>query len=258
MDNISPRYQMSLVKSINDELFNLYRGYADVEQYIRKWYECDEYGNWENFNISKKKSKDGQDVIDTLATLHSMNGELLLKIAIDLGLETPDFIPSIPTFKNELKSSFETAGQTFEKAYHNVESDPSLAIGLANSALESIIKQILSDKRITIQYSNTDTTLKLINAICKAFRLNVDTSCPKEIKTISSSLIAVCGAIESLRSTKTEFHGKADGDINISDPTYAFLVVNSTATVGLFLINFYKKKYPATQTNILDYNNLPF
>ena len=63
-------------------------------------------------------------------------------MAIDLGVETPDFIPSIPVFKNELKSDFETASQTFEKAYKNVEEDPSLAIGLANSALESIIKPV--------------------------------------------------------------------------------------------------------------------
>ena len=85
--------------------------------------------------------------IDLKKTLHQIDGETLLKIAIDLGLDTPDFIPSIPMFKNELKSSFETAAQTFEKAYCNVEKDPSLAIGLANSALESIIKAILKDKR---------------------------------------------------------------------------------------------------------------
>ena len=57
MEKISPKYQMSLVKSINDKLFDIYRGYADVEQYILKWHEYDEYGNWENFSIIKKKSK---------------------------------------------------------------------------------------------------------------------------------------------------------------------------------------------------------
>lgn len=43
--------------------------------------------------------------IDLKKTLHQIDGETLLKIAIDLGLDTPDFIPSIPMFKNELKSS---------------------------------------------------------------------------------------------------------------------------------------------------------
>ena len=87
-----------------------------------------------------------------------MDGTTLLKIAIDLGVDTPDFIPSIPTFKNELKSEYKTAYDTFSKAYKQIEADPSLAVGLANSALESIIKENLKDERI---YSKTtgDETL---------------------------------------------------------------------------------------------------
>ena len=69
-----------------------------------------------------------------------------------MGIETPDYIPSIPTFKNELKSNYETASLTFEKAFKNVEADPSLAVGLTNSALESIIKEILKDSRINVTW----------------------------------------------------------------------------------------------------------
>lgn len=90
-------------------------------------------------------------------------------MAIDLGIETPDFIPSIPTFKNELKSSYATAAQTFDKAYRNVEKDPNLAIGLANSALESIIKEILKDKRLEVPYNDRDTLSKLIKISVKLF-----------------------------------------------------------------------------------------
>lgn len=256
--NISPKYQMSLVKSINDKLFDMYRGYTDVEQYIRKWYECDEYGNWENFSIPKKKSKEGQEVIDALATLHSMNGELLLKIAIDLGLETPDFIPAIPTFKNELKSSFNTASQTFEKAYQNIEKDPSLSIGLANSALESIIKEILNDKRVTIDYNNKETLKKLTETICKAFCKNIDNECPAEIKPIISSLISLSQAIEDLRSDKTILHGKTDSSSIVTDPIYSKLVVNAVTTVGLFFLDFYKSKYPVIKTKSSNVDELPF
>lgn len=248
-NQISPKYQMSLIKSINENLFTLYRGYADVELYIQKWYECDEYGNWENFNIQKKKSKDGQNVIDAYATLHSMSGELLLKIAIDLGLETPDFIPSIPTFKNELKLSFETAAQTFDKAYCNVEKDPSIAVGLANSALESIIKEILKDNRILIPYNETDTLSTLIKKICRAFHINNDASCPTEIKTIASSLISCSNAVENMRSSKTELHGKTQDDFIITDPLCAYFIVNAVSTVGLFLLNYYKERYPSGINN---------
>lgn len=105
--------------------------------YISKWYEGDQWNNnWENFHIYQKDNGE----IDLLSTLHSMTGSDILKVAIDMGVDTPDFIPSIPTFKNELKSGFKTAYDTFTKAFKQIEIDPSLAIGLANSALESIIK----------------------------------------------------------------------------------------------------------------------
>ena len=258
MEKISPKYQMSLVKSINDKLFDTYRGYADVEQYILKWYEDDEYGNWENFSIIKKKSKDGQDVIDALATLHQMDGELLLKMAIDLGLETPDYIPCIPTFKNELKSSYETASQTFEKAFRNVETDPSLAIGLANSALESIIKEILKDSRLHVSWNEKDTLSNLIKSICKAFKLTTDVNLPNEMKTLSSSLMNACKAIDDLRSDKTIFHGKTDSNYLVSEPFYAYFIVNSVSAVGLFLLNFYRQKYPTKTVVINTEDDLPF
>ena len=32
----------------------------------------------------------------------------LLKVAIDMGVETPEYIPSIPTFRNEIKENYKT------------------------------------------------------------------------------------------------------------------------------------------------------
>lgn len=258
MDKISPRYQMKLVHSINEKLFELYHSYNDVEHYLQKWYECDEYGNWENFHFARKTTKENQTKIDATATLHSMTGELLLKIAIDLGIETPDFIPSIPTFKNELKSNYETASQTFEKAYNNVETDPDLAIALAYSALESICKEILNDKRVIITYDKNHTLPKLISTLCKQFRL-IDDNLPIEIKTIGSSLINIAKSIEDIRSDKTKAHGKTDQDYRIQDSLYTKFIVNSVTGIGLFLLNFYKEKYPTLDQN--NYGNdidLPF
>lgn len=244
MDKISPKYQMKLVQTITEKLFELYHSYNDVDHYLQKWYEWDEFGNCENFRFITKQTKDGLSKIDASSTLHSMSGELLLKIAIDLGLETPDFIPSIPLFRNKIKSSFETASQTFEKAFHNVENEPNLAIGLANSALESIIKEILKDERIPIKSKETSTLSILIKDICNAFKLEIESTFPAEIRTIASSLISCCRSIEDLRSRKTLVHGKTSEDIIINDPIYAYFIVNATSTVGLFLLNFYKEKYP--------------
>ena len=209
-------------------------------------------------STSFTKTKRGKK-LDVKKTLHHIDGETLLKIAIDLGVETPDYIPSIPVFKNELKSSYETASQTFEKAFKNVEEDPSLAVGLANSALESIIKEILKDDRIDVEWNEKDTLSNLIKSICKAFKLTTDSEMPNEIKTISSSLLNACKAIDDLRSDKTIFHGKMDSNYVVTEPLYAYFIVNAVSTVGLFLLNFYKLRFPQIVKPVLeDIDDLPF
>jgi hypothetical protein len=243
--SISPKYQMSIVQKITDSLFEQFTSYENVEAYLNKWHqvEHDDFNYfWENFQFYYRD--EAKKKIDAAKTLHNVDGETLLKIAIDLGIETPDYIPSIPTFKNELKSSYEIASLTFEKAFRNVETDPSLAIGLANSALESIIKEILKDSRINVTWSEKETLTKLVGNICKVFGFQSNGKFPTEIKTLASSLISAGQAIENLRSDKTEFHGKTDGDLMITDAVYAYFVVNATTTVGLFLLNFYKSNYP--------------
>lgn len=258
MNGISPRYQMSIVQNINDRLFELYKSYEDVANYLDKWhivYDC--YGDNENFHFYFKDEE--RKKLDVKKTLHHIDGETLLKIAIDLGVETPDYIPSIPVFKNELKSSYETASQTFEKAFKNVEEDPSLAVGLANSALESIIKEILKDDRIHVDWNEKDTLSNLVKSICKAFKLTTDSEMPNEIKTISSSLLNACKAIDDLRSDKTIFHGKMDSNYVVTEPLYAYFIVNAVSTIGLFLLNFYKLKFPQiVKPDIEDFNELPF
>lgn len=253
---------MGIIQELSEKLYELFHSYENVEAYVEKWQEgYDAFGNNANFYIQYKDTERKQ--IDIRKTLHQIDGETLLKMAIDVGIATPDFIPSIPMFKNELKSSFETAAQTFEKAYHNVEQDPSLAVGLANSALESIIKVILNDKRIPVENNDRDTlqkdTLsKLIKNICKAFYNYDKASCPNEVKTIASSLINCCKAIEDMRSTKTEVHGKTADDFIISDPLCAYFVVNAVATVGLFLLNYYKERYPKKKPPLSFADDLPF
>jgi hypothetical protein len=249
---------MSIVQNINDRLFELYKSYEDVANYLDKWhivYDC--YGDNENFYLFYKDEE--RKKLDVKKTLHHIDGEILLKIAIDLGVETPDYIPSIPVFKNELKSSYETASQTFEKAFKNVEEDPSLAIGLANSALESVIKEILKDDRIDVVWNEKDTLSNLVKSICKAFKLTTDSEMPNEIKTISSSLLNACKAIDDLRSDKTIFHGKMDSNYVVAEPLYAYFIVNAVSTIGLFLLNFYKLRFPKTVESVFEeINDLPF
>ena len=260
-DLISPKYQMKIITSIEQAIWEEFKTYKQVKLYITKWHQ-NNYGEiysnnnyWENFQIVEKINKD----IDLTATLHNLPGTELLKIAIDLGVETPDFIPSIPTFKNELKANYKTAYDTFTKAYKQIELDPSLAVGLVNSALESIIKEILKDERISSKISGGETLHKLTSIILKEFNL-VNSEHPIELKTIGSSLIAINQAIEKLRSEKTNFHGKTNDDYLIEDSICTYFIINSATTVGLFLSSYYKKKFPVLEQDKQDIvdEDLPF
>lgn len=245
---------MKLAKEVEQAIWDEYGSYKDVRNYVEKWHEYDGFNNnWENFSIVEKTDKN----IDLNATIHSMAGNILLKIAIDLGVDTPDFIPSIPTFKNDIKSDYKNAYDTFNKAYKLIESDPSTAIGLANSTLESIIKEILKDKRISSKVNGGETLYKLTSIILKEFNLT-SSEHPKEIKTIGNSLLSINQAIEKLRSEKTNFHGKTSEDFLIEDSLYVYFVLNSVATIGLFLNSFYKTKYIKFEPEVEEDEDLPF
>lgn len=251
---------MKLVKEVDEAIWKEYVSYENVRLYINRWYknnyEHNNYNNdfWENFKIIEKEN----NKIDLPKTLHSMDGETILKIAIDLAVDTPDFIPTVPTFKNVLKSDYKTAYATFNKSIKLIETDPSTAIGLANSALESIIKEILKDDRFTSKVKGNFTTNELARIIIKELFQTTENS-PKEAKTICNNLISTCDTIEKMRSEKTNFHGKTEEDFVIEEPIYAYLVINALTTVGLFLNNFYFNLYPKSQIEQKIYvDDLPF
>ena len=239
---ISPRYRMELIDNIHTRLWKLYESYKKVEYYLENWIEYEIDYSFENVpNIIIKKAYANN--IDVLATLNNIDNKTLLKIAMDLEIETPDFIPAIPTFKNEIKSSYINAKDTFEKAFKEIEEHPDIAIGLANSTLESILKEILRDEifnKKTIEFSNK-TLYELTNQILKELSLFPKSDMPKEIKSIGSSMLSMNKDIEQMRSNKSRFHGKLSEEIFIDNPIYAYFIVNSITTIGLFLISFYKK-----------------
>ncbi len=254
-DLISPRYQMRLIKDIEKKLWSEFEKSGEISFYIEKWHVYDGYD--QNFSIERYGQAYNAE-IDLSATLNNIDGTTLLKIAIDLGVSTPDFIPSIPTFRNEIKSEYKTASATFEKAFKEIETHPDLAVGLANSALEGIIKEILKDERVNSKIKENDTLYALTSEILKAFQLYPDSTMPVEIKTIGSSLLGVCQGIEKLRSEKTNLHGKTGDDYVISDPLYTYFIVNSVTTVGLFLNSYFKNKFSKAKIAKVDDDDLPF
>jgi len=251
-DLISPKYRMKLTEDVEKAICSEYSSYKKILFYIQKWHQIGDF--WENFTIFKNKS----GTIDLSQTLHNVDGEIILKMAVDLGIETPDFIPSVPTFKNEIKSDYNTAYSTFQNAIKNIETNPDIAVGLANSALESIIKEILKDKRIKTKPDKVKTLYDLTIELLKEFQIYPESSMPIEIKTLGSSLLSATQSIEKLRSEKTTVHGKTNEDYVINDPLYTYFIVNSVTTIGLFLISFYKKKFPKNHIKNETINDLPF
>jgi len=139
---------------------------------------------------------------------------------------------------------YASASSTFENAFKKIESEPNIAIGLANSALESIIKEILKDERINSKIKPNKTLYELTGEILKVFQLYPNSDMPEEVKTIGSSLLAISKGIEKIRSDKTDFHGKTSVDYKIEDPIYTYFIVNCVTTVGLFLNSYFKMKFP--------------
>ena len=154
-EDISPKYILLLIEKIYNEMYNIFSipKREKFAWYMMKWQKL-----WYKFWI--KWDENGE--IDLLSTLTNINdNELIIKIAMDLWIETPWFIPAVSEIKNELKEENENIHDTFMKAFKEVEENPSLAIWMANSTLESIIKTILQDDRIVVDKKDGDTLYKL-------------------------------------------------------------------------------------------------
>ncbi|HRN70546.1 MAG TPA: abortive infection family protein [Candidatus Woesebacteria bacterium] len=244
--SISPKYIMELIPKVENALWEMFdtSKYKKVKQYILKWHEENQGYNihdyWENFSIVYKNG-----VIDLSETLSQMPNDILIKIVIDLGIDTPGFLPIVPKFKNILKDKNQNAFQSFERAIKNTHENPDEAISLANSTLEGIIKTILSDETFSdLQYNSRDTLYELTKEVLNRFKMY-----PKmhqemdEVRNIGSGLLTACQNIEKLRSTKTNSHGKAQEDYIIAEMLWANFIVNSVATIGIFLTEFFEKKY---------------
>lgn len=259
MDRILPSYKMQLVKKVIAAIDIKFTG-KEVEYYLENWQEeVYDFGRTTNFVLFY--SDRNNEYVDLDKTLNRVDGELLMKMAVDLGIETPDFIPSIPIFRNEIKSDYQFATRTFEKALRDAESDPDTACGLAVAALESIIKEIMSDSRITVQCRDKNDIVKLTEDILKAFNLMPSFNMVNELKTLGSGILTCTRALGEIRGDKSLLHGKKSGDIVINEPTCTYFVINCVSSIGYFLLNVYKSKYPQevqSYTDLCEDGSLPF
>lgn len=251
MENrLSHSYVMDLIDTLSETLFKKYQTYKKVEQYLKRWqkivrYEQDVYYNEQypifNFNLIYKDET--REKIDVINTLNQLDDELIIQMAIDLKIKVIGIIYSIAKIEGLDKTDYRQAKIIFDDAVKRVYDKPDEAIGLANSALESIIKHILEQKKLNVKYKKNETLYNLAQTILKGLECFPSKDTENNIKQIGSSLLNIAQAIESLRSEKTKFHGKDSSQNIIEDPLYACFIVNSVATLGNFLISFYENKY---------------
>lgn len=231
---ISPVAMMNIIKRIEDALWaqDFVKDYHDITRYLSRWKE--------HAYISTDSS--GEPLIRE--ALAKMSDELLFQIAVDLGLEIPGLLYSVAEIKGILDNRYQNVGQKFEDACKEVYTKPSVAILMANSALELLIKEICKDESIK-SCDPKATLFKLTEHILKQFKFFPDNKLNTNIRNMGSGLLTATQAIEAIRSNNTEGHGTLDEII--SDPLYAVFVVNNVASIGLFLLNYYEKHYKPQQ-----------
>ena len=244
---------------VENALWNLFAGskYRQVEEYVRRWHD-DGGSIWENFCIFEK---DGH--IDLSRTLAGMPNDILIKMAADIGVETPGLLPSIPVMKNILNQNNTNVYMNFERAVKDVYEHPDRSVALAASTLEGVFKTILQNSDPDIQAKNpslSELTVKVVKQLIG----ECDASAPREIRTLASQLRGLGSTIDDLRSDKSTAHGKAAGDYVIDDELWAEAVVNATATLGLLLWRLHERscaeaKVTSTDQSIPTYDDdIPF
>jgi hypothetical protein len=256
---ISPKYKFHLIDQIEHTLLSDFGTPKKMELYLKEWQKpyYDDFGNQigNNFEIQYTEvpadpfgsNSDTIFVIDIFSTLSCVPEDLLIKIAIDLGVDTPGFIPSIPQFKNVLKGQNKTALGDFENACKSVYKDPDLSVLLASSTLDSIVKTVLEKYKITV---TKNSLFERVKKLLEQYKIVQNEKVPKDICKIATQLCAITESINNLRNEKTSAgHGKTDNDYVIDNPLWAILAINSCATIGLFFWQFYQATTTNKETN---------
>lgn len=246
---VDPKFITNLIGRIEGAIWKEFDSYKKAETYVARFRKVyNDFGDADFYISYKDKESTQIDLYSTLANIE--DDETLFKIAVSLGIEIPDLIFAIPEIKGILASDYEAAHITFENALKKVASEPSVSICCANSALESIIKHICKDRSIA-ECKQGDTLYKLTSHLLKEFKYYPDKKLNENIRNIGSSLLKISQNIEAMRSNHSDTsHGKTSEDYIVDDELYAKFVINAVSTVGLFLLNFYKKKYRSTANTV--------
>ena len=126
----------------------------------------------------------------------------------------------------------------WRKALERMTSDPEGAITLAKSLLESVLKHILDERKLT--YSEKADLPELYRFVAKELNLAPDQHTEENFKRILGGITSVVNELGSLRNRLGDAHGRGKGGVRPA-PRHAELAVNLAGSIALFLVGTTKK-----------------
>lgn len=140
--------------------------------------------------------------------LGPIDESIIIRIAKDLGLyNSAEVAPGSIQLKSQLdKTSMPICRDDFEKALKDVETDPSNAIGMASTTLESICKVILDE--FEVPYPTDESLQPLIKSVFQTMNLSPDGYADPDLKRVLGGLSNAGSGLAVLRTKYSTFHGK--------------------------------------------------
>jgi len=154
-------------------------------------------------------------------------------------LETKQTLPSAKSI-DEILSKFDSEGihVAWQKALERKSQDPSGAITISRSILESVCKHILHGLKIEFNETNIELS-ELYKLTANELNLSPDQHSEKVFKQILGGCSGIINGLGSLRNKHGDAHGSGPA---ASKPKtrHAELAVNLAGTMAIFLIQTYE------------------
>lgn len=144
--------------------------------------------------------------------------------------------------------NLDTVHRDFERAQESVDVDPEDAITAACSLLESILRSIIV--ALDEELPRQKDLASLYKVVQKKLQLSPERSdlpveIANDVKVVLGGLASCVSGIAALRTHAGDAHGRERGHARV-DSRIALLSVNAASSLGLFLIETWQMRHPAT------------
>lgn len=155
-------------------------------------------------------------------------------------LENKQNLPAAKSI-DEVLSKFDSGGVHFawQKALERIAQDPSGAITLSRSILESVCKHILHGLNVEFNETNIELS-ELYKLVASELNLSPDQHSEKIFKQILGGCSGIVNGLGLLRNKYGDAHGVGPKAVK-PKPRHAGLSVNLAGSMALFLIQTYEE-----------------